>query len=110
MLKFASYAAIEKILSETASEAVKKANSAIDAMKSAAEAVRHHSEKLKKAMEDADVSCHKRFAKMFEKYLSSLSFTSNYECPMFIARRQMNVIVDTLLCARGLSCVPRETQ
>ena len=53
----ASYAAVEKILSETASEAVKKANEAIDALKRAAEAVRHHSEKLKKAMEDADVSC-----------------------------------------------------
>ena len=109
ILKFASYAAVEKILSETASEVVKKANAAIDALKSAAEAVRHHSEKLKKAMEDADVSCRKRFAKNFEKYLSPLSLTSNQECLMFIACRQMNVIVDTLLCARELTCVPRET-
>ena len=99
ILKFASYAAVEKILSETASEAVKKANAATDALKSAAEAVRYHSEKLKKAMEDADVSCRKRFAKNFEKYLSPLSLTSNHECLMFIACRQMKVIVDTMLCA-----------
>ena len=74
----ASYAAVEKILSETASEAVKKANAAIDALKTAAEAVRHHSEKLKKAMEDADVSCRSCFTKSLENNISPSSSTSNY--------------------------------
>ena len=79
----ASYAAVEKILSETASEAVKKANAAVDALKTAAEAVRRHSEKLKKAMEDADVSCQNCFAKYLGNNLSPSLSTCNYEYQMF---------------------------
>ena len=45
-------------MSETAKAAVEKANGAVNALRLAAEAVRHHSDQLKKAMEDADVrSC-----------------------------------------------------
>ena len=50
------FAAVEKIVSEVAKEAVDKVNGAVNAVKLAAEAVRHHGDQLKKAMEDADVS------------------------------------------------------
>ena len=51
-----TFTAVEQIVSETASEAVSRVNAATSALKVAAEAVRNHSEKLKKAMDDADVS------------------------------------------------------
>ncbi len=50
------FAALEKILTDLAAEAAKRAERAIHALKTATESVRHHSEQLKKAMDDADVS------------------------------------------------------
>ena len=49
-------AALELIVTEATNEATHKAHAAVSALKLAAEAVRSHSEQLKKAMDNADVS------------------------------------------------------